>query len=207
MSHFDLQDERNIAEADAEWESGIAFTPQSNTYKLLRALLSEADRIDGDLEDVYDSSHIDTASGDNLDKLGDLVNTSRQTGETDAAYRARVKAEFRAATIGTSFEEFIEFVAAVLATDPDNIDLFTNYGGRPAVVDVSTNTSVYDDAALTPTQLKDVFGSGVPAGHEVRVIEGGTFQLKADGDTDDPDKGLTSDVISSGGTLAEDLLS
>jgi len=206
MSHLDLHDGRNIAEADAEWGSGIAFTPQSNTYKLLRALLSEAGRIDDDLKDVYDSSHIDTASGDNLDKLGDLVNISRKTGESDAAYRARVKAEFRAATIGTSFEEFIEFVAVVLDTNPDNVDLFTNYGGRPAVVDVYTNTSVYNNAALTSTQLKDVFGSGVPAGHEVRVIENGTFQLKVDGDTDDPDKGLTSDAISSGGTLAEDLL-
>lgn len=206
MSHFDLQEGRNITEADQEWDSGIEFTPQSNTYKLVRALLSEAERIDGGLEDIYDAQHIDTATGDDLDKLGDLVNISRKTGESDATYRARVKAEFRAATIGTTFEQFIEFVSAVLATDPDNVDLFTNYGGRPATVDVSADTQVYNNAALTPTQLKDVLGSGVPAGHEVRVIEGGTFQLKADGDTDDPTKGLTSDGISSGGTLAGDLI-
>lgn len=206
MSHYDIQDGRNIVEADDEWDSGIEFTPNSNTYKLVRALLSEADRVDGDIEDVYDAHHIGTASGDDLDKLGSLVNTSRKTGEEDAAYRARIKAEFRAATIATTFEEFIEFVSEVLGTNPDNVDLFTNYGGSPAIVDVSADTTVYNNAALTPTQLKDIFGSGVPAGHEVNVIEGGTFRLKSDGDTDDPDKGLTSDAITTGGTLAEDLV-
>jgi len=202
----DLTDDRNINTAQDEWDSGIEFSPNSNTYKLIRALLTEANRIDDDLEEIYDQHHVNTATGDDLDKIGDLVDVSRKTGESDSRYRARIKARFRAATIDTTFDQFSEFVASVLNTNIDNIDFLTNYGSRPATVSVSTQGNVYDAVNLTPTELKDLFGAGVPAGHTVRVLEGGTFRLKVDGESDDPDKGLTSDSVSSGGTLAADLV-
>lgn len=206
MSHYELTENRNIGEAGAEWNSGIAFAPGTNTYKLMRALLTEADRVDDDLEDIYDAHHIDTAAGDNLEKIGDLVNVDRQTGEGDDRYRARIKATFRASTIETTFDQFAEFTASVLSTDLDNIEFFTSYGARPATVDVAADTAVYDSVDLLPSELADLLDGGVPAGHRVRVLERGTFRLKADGDTDDPDRGLTSDGITTGGTLAADLV-
>lgn len=202
----EITDNRNIAESESEWESGIAFGPETNTYKLMRALLSEADRIDSDLEDIYDQHHVNSATGDDLDKIGDLVNVDRKTGESDSRYRARIKGQFRASTIGTSFDEFAEFTASVLSTELDNIDFLTSYGARPAAVSVSAQSSVYESVDLNASEIGDILDDGVPAGHEVRVLEGGTFRLKKDGDTDDPDKGLTSDAISSGGTLAADLI-
>lgn len=206
MAKKDITDNRNIAEADSEWDSGIKFSPDSNTYKLVRALLSEADRIDGDLEDIYNQHHINTATGDDLEKIGDLVNVRRNTGEGDDSYRARIKGKFGTATVDSTFDEFAEFVSAVLNTDIDNIDYLTNYQIHPAAVTVSTQASVYSNISLSSQQIVNILGDGVPAGHEVRVLEEGTFQLKEDGDADDPDKGLTSDSISSGGTLAADLV-
>jgi hypothetical protein len=206
MSEYDIVDDRNLAEAEAEWDSGIEFGPGTNTYKLMRALLTESDRMDEDLEGIYDQHHVNSATGRDLGKIGDLVNVPRQTGESDARYRARIKARFRASTIDTTFDQFTEFVASVLSTNIDNIEFFTSYGARPATVDVSADSSIYDDVDLTPSDLRELLGAGVPAGHEVRVIEGGTFRLKADGDTDQPEKGLTSDSITSGGTLASDLI-
>lgn len=203
---YDITDNRNIAEAENEWESGISFGPGTNTYRLMKSLLTEADRVDEELEDIYNQHHVNTATGDDLNKIGDLVNINRKTGESDSRYRARIKGKFRAATIGTSFDEFAEFTASVLNTNIDNIDFLTNYAARPAAVSVSAQASVYNAINLTPSEIKDVLDDGVPAGHEVRVLEGGTFRLKVDGYTDDPDKGLTSDSISTGGTLAADLI-
>lgn len=206
MSHFDLTENRNIAEAGSEWDSGIAFAPGTNTYKLMRALLVEADRIDGDLEDIYDAHHIDTATGDDLDKIGDLVSVDRETGESDSRYRARIKATFRASTTETTFDQFAEFTASVLNTRLSNIDFLTSYAARPATVDVAADAAVYDEVNLDAATLEDLLDDGVPAGHQVRVLERGTFRLKEDGDTNDPDKGLTSDGITTGGTLAADLV-
>jgi uncharacterized phage protein gp47/JayE len=200
-----IEDERNITEATDEWQSAVDVAPQSNTYQLLRALLSQADRIDADLEDIYNDHHIDSADGTALDVFGSLVNVERKSNESDNKFRARIKAQFRASTIGTTYDEYLQFVAAVLQTNVGNIELSTNYGGDPATVNVSTQSSVYENVDLTPTETQEILGSGVPAGHEVKALEIGTFRLKADGDTDTADKGLTSDSISTGGTLAADL--
>jgi hypothetical protein len=206
MANGDIEDKRNIRQAGNAWNSGIAFNTNTNTYKLVKSLLSEADRIDGDLEDIYDQHHINTATGDDLDKIGDLVNVDRQTGEGDDRYRARIKGRFRAATIGTTFDEFTEFAASVLNTESENIELISDYDTEPAVIQLATQASVYQSVNLSSSELADLLNDGVPAGHDVRVLERGTFRLKADGEVDDADKGLTSDSISTGGTLAADLL-
>lgn len=206
MSHNNIPDERNIREAQGSWESGIEFGKGSNTYKLMAALLSAADEIDSDLEDIYDSQHIDTAEGKDLDKFGNLVNLNRNQGEPDAKYRARIKAEFAQAKSAATWDDFVEFAATVLSTNVQNIEFSTNYDGNPATVVVSADPAVYDSAALTAAELDDVLGGGVAAGHEVQVQEAGTFRLKSDGDTDTAANGLTSDSISTGGTLAADIV-
>lgn len=206
MTHDIIEDKRNIIEADEQWDSGIAFGPGTNTYRLVKALLSEADRIDGELEEIYDQTHINTATGKSLEKIGDLVDVNRQTGEGDGKYRARIKGNFRASTTGTTYNDFSEFVATVLNTDIDNLNFLTSYDAEPATVTVNADPSVYQNTVLTAQDIVSIVEQGVPAGHAVNLTEGGTFRLKEDGDIDDPSKGLTSDSISTGGTLAEDLL-
>lgn len=201
-----LAEKRNIAEAESEWDSPIEFSENSNTHRLIEALLTEADRVDTNLENIYEQQHVDSATGKELDQFGELVNVERKTGEGDDKYRARIKAAFRASTMGATFDQFVEFCANILNTDITNLNFRTNYGARPATVNVGADPSVYDSVNLTDAEVRDLLGEGVPAGHEVRVLEGGTFRLIADGQTNDPDKGLTSDSISSGGTLAADLV-
>lgn len=201
-----LQSGRNITEAEQQWESAIEFGPGSNMYKLLTALLTVGERMDADLEEIYEQTHVNSATGKELDQFGQLVNVRRETNEDDDRYRARIKAAFRASTIATTFDQFTEFCATVLSTDIENIDFSTNYDGNPATVTVSAPATVYDDLNLTPSDVDDLLGRGVPAGHEVNTLESGTFRLKSIGDADDPAEGLTSDSISTGGTLAEDLV-
>jgi hypothetical protein len=191
---------RNIERAEAEWDSGIAFTPASNTYKLVDALLESADQFDADLEDAYDAHHIDSVVGDELNRLAQLVDVDRITGETDDKFRARIKAAFRTGNIGTTYDQFVEFTASVLNASVDDLTFNTS----PAVVTVTGDSNVYNNINITASELIDVLGGAVPAGHEVNVVEEGTFELKADGQTDDATKGLTADGITTGGTLSQD---
>jgi hypothetical protein len=207
MTH-DIPDDRNVFEAQQSWDSGLTLAPESNMRKLLRALLSEYDRIDGDLEQIYHAQHINDAAGSDLDKFGELVQTPRKTGESDDKYRARIKAAFRVGNIGTTADQFIEFGASILNTDPSNvsIDYPPNRTSEPAEINFRAAGSLFSNVNLTDAELKDLLNDAVPAGHEVSVIEEGTFEVKADGATDDPDKGLTADGLSTGGTLAVDLV-
>lgn len=206
MPHNGNNGGRNIRTASQNWDSAIDFAPSSNTYKLVSALLQQAERIDTDLEDVYHNHHIDTATGEALDQFGSLVNAPRKSDEPDAKYRTRIKAEFAQAKTNTDFDSFVEFCSTILNTDTSNLGFITNYPGNPATVTVSTDPAVYESVSLTAAEIGDLLGGAVPAGHEVEVEERGTFRLKEDGDTDDADKGLTSDSIGTGGTLAADVI-
>jgi hypothetical protein len=201
-----IEDDRNISEAVAEWDSAIEFAPESTMYRLVDALLAEADRVDEDLEEIYEQQHIASATGDDLDQFGRLVDVDRETGESDDKYRARIKAAFRASTISATWDEYVEFAASVLSTDVDNLNFRTNYGGLPANVNVGAQSDVYEALDLTSEEVAELLGRGVPAGHEVTLLVGGTFRLNADGENDDASAGLTADGIDTGGTLAEDLV-
>lgn len=205
QSYDRIQDDRNISEAQREWDSPIDFNPNSNAYTLFEALLSEADRIDEELESIYEQQHIESATGSELDSFGRLVDVSRNTGEGDDKYRARIKAAFRASTMSATYDEFAEYASSVLNTSVDNLGFTTNYGADPATVVLDADPSIYDNVNLTASDVAELLGKGVPAGHEVKVQETGTFRLKSDGDTDDASKGLTADNITTGGTLAADL--
>lgn len=201
-----IEDDRNVPKAEREWDSAISVAPGSNMRKLLESLLTDADRVDSDLEDIYNAQHINSASDADLEKWGRLVDVNRKTGEDDDKYRARIKAEFRQGTIEPTFDAFAEFCAAVLNTDIENLEFLLNLSGDPATVDIGIDTQVIENSALTATEIQELYGGGVPAGHEVQIFAGGTFRLKSDGELNTAENGLTSDTTDTGGTLAEDVI-
>lgn len=202
-----IKDGRNINKAQDEWQNdGIEFTQNSNTYKLVRALTSQADRIDDEIDKIRQSHHIDTATGEALDRIGELVQLTRKSNESDEKFRARIKVQFRVGNIGTTFDEFSEFSSVLLNTDIDNIEYIFNYENRPATVQIATQTEVYENSPLTRNEVSEFLSRAVPAGHEVNPLEKGSFRLKTDSDTNDSSKGLTSDSVSTGGTVAADIL-
>ena len=270
--------ERNIREAEQSWEYALTFNTSSNNKKLFRVFSSLLDEFDSDIGDIYNAQHINSATGYDLNKYGQLVNVDRksdeinrdeyiygfpfgdtlETGETftvestekyfiqqditvdgllevngeilsqgsfsgtgtitgtgvvigdadvfsEDKFRARIKATFRASTIGATFDEFVEFTGSVLSTDFDNIDFITAYDSTPATITVQAEESLFESVGFSASDIDELLNEGVPAGHNVNVQTAGTFRLKSDGDTDDADKGLTSDSIQTGGTLTADI--
>jgi len=206
MVHEEIAEDRNITKAAREWDSAIDFSPYANTYKLLNSLLSQADETDNILDRVYHAHQIESAKGKELEQFGKLVNVQRNGGEPDSRYRTRIKAEFAQSRTETTFNDFVEFTASILGTNIANIDISTNYSGNPATVSVFANPQVYESSALSAQEISEILDGGVPAGHSVNAQESGTFRLISDGESNDPDKGLTSDSIETGGTLAADLV-
>jgi hypothetical protein len=204
MSH-DIKRDNGEAATDAI-ESALRADEQSNIRNLLNGLLSEADRFDDNLVTVYDEQHINTATGERLAQFGELADVTRKSGESDSEFRARIKAEFAAGTALTTFDDYLEFAAVVLNTNVENITLDTRLDLNPAKLRVIAQEQVYTDSGISDTDIVEILGSGVPAGHEIEAIEEGTLRLKEDGETDTASQGLTSDSTSEGGTLSEDLV-
>jgi len=204
MVDLNFADDRNVKDGVSEWDIPPTVQKESNNYSLLRGLFQSVDEVDESLEIIYDGHHINTASGEDLDEIGKFVGVDRESNESDSRYRTRIKARFRAATIEPTTDNFTEFVAAILATDIDNFTILREQF-RPEVT-VSAQGDVWESRNLNVQTLVELLEDGVPAGHAVNVQEQGTFRLKVDGEVNDPDQGLTSDSIETGGTLASDLI-
>jgi len=200
----EYSDNRNEFDAVDTWDSPATVQEDSNNRAVLRSLLSSLDAVDDSLTVIYDQHHINTASGNALDRIGEFVGVDRQTGEGDDTYRSRIKGRFRAATIEPTTDNFTEFVATLLNTNMGNFRLLR--GPNSPVVTVSALPNVWESAGLTNQTLANLLDDGVPAGHAVQIQEEGTFRLKVDGEVDDADQGLTSDSIETGGTLSADVL-
>ena len=205
MTDIPYSENRNIATAEQNWQSTLSFSDKSNIHSLIDTLTSEYDRIDKNLSEIYDQTHINSATGEELDQFGELVSVERKQNESDEKYRARIKGTFRASTIGTTYDQFVEFCITTLNTDSDNLFFRTDYENNAATVTVGAETEIYESSGFTESEIIELLSKGVPAGHEVNVVEGGSFELKADGEPDDPTEGLTSDTTDEGGTLIGEL--
>jgi len=128
-----ITDGRNINDAISEWNIPPTIQTESNNYDLLRGLLQSVDEVDESAELIYNAHHINTAAGEDLDRIGQFVGVKRQSNEVDSRYRTRIKARFRAATIEPTTDNFSEFIAAILATDIENIALILQQV-RPEVI-------------------------------------------------------------------------
>jgi len=79
----------------------------SNIYKLLSLSGDQLDELNDTVEDVRDSHFVGEATGASLDEIGEAVGLERQTGETDAQYRARILARVQG-FIGGGTKDSIE---------------------------------------------------------------------------------------------------
>ena len=87
------------------------------------------------VDEVDEASTPEHATGDDLDRWGELLETARATGESDAVYRVRVLAAFRAMLAGPSvqamldiFESVMSYTAADYIEGGDHAALWRNDG-------------------------------------------------------------------------------
>jgi hypothetical protein len=64
----------------------------SNTYGLMDSFVYEFDSFATEMDNMKLELYVETATGTYLDELGKLFKLGRRSGETDAQFRARIKA-------------------------------------------------------------------------------------------------------------------
>lgn len=198
----------NIETAVDEW-GNLALPPiydeGSNIRKLLKALLSEHDRIDSDLKDILDGRHLSTATGKELDRIGELGNVLRKDGESDDKYRARIRAKLTAGNSSATFDDIALFITTTLSVDPEGVTISTDFATSPTAVITEIDYDDLDGLQITDTEFSDIVATLVPAGHTTRVTATGTFELSSESYTPPSGTGLTDDSGTAGGTLSGDI--
>ena len=154
------------------------YDPEEQTWSaLLTALANEFDDHEQTLDDVFVEKFIDSATGEQLNKIASLFEMERRGSETVAAFRARVKTGLRAQFTSATVDEIKEVAALLLSADTSEIILeerFT-FGAAQFYLDVGEVISGED---ISEAEFINIISSVVAAGVGV-----GIFAQKSVSDT------------------------
>lgn len=209
LNIWKLATERTLSPSVAGvWPTAaLPYTEGEGNERFVGTLAQKTAFIERSLDQIREARHIDDAAGEQLDRIAELVGIRRRSGEADPQFRARIRATAIAGRSAGTFEDLLNGIAALLdKAEPDDIVLERN-DTKIATADVKINANIVEESTITATDLQDAAQDMVLAGHALDVIKTNTnnFTLKADGESNDASLGLTSDSISTGGGLIEDL--
>jgi hypothetical protein len=203
---FEIGAEHNsLLRLKQTWPSdALAF--QGENRALAGTLAESIDKNFRQLDAVREARHIGDAAGSQLERIGRLVGVRRREDESDAKYRARVQGTAAAGRSSGTFDDLLSATATILDVSENRVELRTDFAANPATAFVYVRTADLEASLLTTSDLKEVLEDAVLAGHAVEVVEQGAnpFTVINDTQTNDPDRGLTSDSISTGGGLTSD---
>jgi uncharacterized phage protein gp47/JayE len=165
----------NVEDIVDNWDHSIDLREEDDLYKLLQVVARENQRIDLDIEYIYDNKFVNTATGKELEKIGELVGVRRKTAEPDTKLRKRIKGEFAVQASDTTFKQFASIALTLLETEPEGIEIHTPPETAAKVVEIQIDGSVIDDNALTKSELIDMLNRVVSIDARVNIIETGTF--------------------------------
>lgn len=178
--------------------------PTSNNYKFLSIFADEYDEIETTILDIKSAHFVDSATGASLDNLGGLLQTFRETAETDAHYRIRLKTMWARYIGSGTIQDVLDIVAAMLAVETNRIEVIEDFVGVYANFDVWVWFQDLADAGITTSDLNDLLGAVKGAGISVAAHAYGTFTARAAADPNDSTLGY-DDIAGSnplGGTYA-----
>jgi len=85
----------------------------NNIFRLIEPFIDEVQVIENTLSDLRLKRSIDAAQGTQLDNIGDILNLVRVVGDSDAAYRGKLKLEVVLHRSAGEAERIISFVEEI----------------------------------------------------------------------------------------------
>jgi hypothetical protein len=166
----------NVEDIVEKWDHPIQPTEADNLYKLLEVVASENRRLDIELDELYDNRFLGSATGVELEKIGDLVGINRKTGESDAKLRKRIRAGFAAHASDTTYESFTSAALSILDAGAGSVTFITPPdSSHSKVVELEVDGAVLDESPLTESELIILLNGALSVDARAKIVETGTF--------------------------------
>lgn len=170
------------------WDNdAVVIREEELPWYVLRVLGGQLERLDDDIQNVYEQRFIETATDRHLEKIGEEVGVKRRTNEPDSSYRTRVKAGYARATSNATYDTFARVVLNVLDI-PKSLISVRVADSRPVIV-IEAPLDAVEDSPLTQDQIIEELSASIPSAHGVEIQSTGTFKLGAEGEPT-PGEGL-----------------
>jgi hypothetical protein len=162
------------------WNHDIPVQNGDAFYKLLKVVASENKRIDIDIESLYKNRFIGTATGEELEKIGDLVGIVRKNNEEDEKLRTRIRGGFAAKASDTTYKSFTSLALSILEANAEEVDFVTPPQSNPKTVEVKADGSVLDRTILTENELIILLNGALSVDAKAKIKNTGTFAFEGD---------------------------
>jgi len=165
----------NVDDIIKKWDHPIDPGGTENLRKLLAVVASENQRIDIELDELYDNRFLDTATGVELEKIGDLVGINRKTDEKDKKLRKRIRGAFAAKASDTTYDAFTAATLSILEADAQDVTFITPPDTNPKIVEVQADGAILDQSPLTKDELVILLNGALSADARAQITNTGTF--------------------------------
>lgn len=170
--------------------------PETTWDRLLNTLSEEFEEIHTARDEAMLASYVDTAVGEQLDKIGSFVQLPRKHDETDSHYRGRLKVQLRVLLGGGSIEDIKETAAILLQTQPREITITEDPDTEPARFDIEFKTEYLRNSTVTVNEFVSFLDEVRAAGVRIFGTVKGGFEYRSvddfDAGTNDPNKGYNN---------------
>lgn len=170
----------NIEDVIQNWDHPINIGESDNLHKLMEVVATENRRLDIELDELYDNRFLGTATGAQLEKIGDLVGVIRKQGENDPKLRKRIRGAFAAKASDTTYDAFTSAALSIMEADPKSVEFITPPDTEPKTVEVQIDGSVMEGIPLTQDELTVLLNGALSVDAQAKITETGTFAFEGD---------------------------
>jgi hypothetical protein len=170
----------NVDDIVQNWDHPIQLSEQDKLHKLLEVVASENRRLDIELDELYDNRFLDTATGVQLEKIGELVGVIRKQDEQDPKLRKRIRGAFAAKASDTTYESFTSAALSILEAEPSAVEFTTPPQANPKTVEIAIDGSVLENIPLTQDELVVLLNGALSVDAQAKIKETGTFAFSGD---------------------------
>jgi hypothetical protein len=175
---------------------------ETGNYKLLKPIADELDKHEDDIDEADLALSVqDADSIAKLKKLGELVDTPPNEGETISHYRARLIAEYSINTCEGTIEDVLQTTAEIFDADVGSITFIEPAGGEYGTIELGLPARALDSTALTDAEVAEILERLVAASYRVTGYQIGTFTYitPTDYDNNNHDASLGYDGLDANG--------
>lgn len=173
-----------------------------NIDKLMQVVSSPVAELSNTTDDIIAAHQLSEATGHSLDLWGNLLQVVRDTGETDAHYRARLLSYSVMYSRSATPQQMVSSCADVLGVESSHIVLSDS--SSPATFSMTVFLSDIEDAGLSLPEYVSIMNVVKAGGVLLSLLSAGSFECKAIAGAHDLYKGYNNiaDANPDGGLYA-----
>lgn len=153
-----------------------AKSTDSNNYNILQIEKVALELLSKDIEDVLNAKDLNIATGDTLDRYGEMVNQPRGLA-TDSQYRLMIRAKIMQNLSGGDYKSVLKALYMTFGCEPSRVSIIQS--DTPCTVKIErVPLDIITSAGLSTAQTTQIIKRLLPVGIDVETyFYEGTFEF------------------------------